>query len=153
MPPADWHPNAAYSTPMTNSLIVSTTGYWPRIYFSQYRAVVTGWQLTANNVSAAGVFARLTSTRWCGSHPTWCGGMRLYSWLCSLLKQIRFGVRHCAYNICKRRISVMVSKVPQSFKLFRSQVFLILFYFRLPSNVTVISRHLFTLSSCDKSSE
>ena len=39
---------------MTNSLTVSTTGYWPRIYFFQYRAVVTGWQLTANRISAAG---------------------------------------------------------------------------------------------------
>ena len=52
---------------------VSTTGHWPWIYFSKYRVVVTGWQLTANRISAAGVFVRLTSTCWCGSHPTGCG--------------------------------------------------------------------------------
>ena len=78
--PADWRPNVAYSTPMTNVLKESTTGCWPRIYFSQYRAVVTGWQLTANRISAAGYLRCWTSTRWCGSHPTWCGGMRLHSW-------------------------------------------------------------------------
>ena len=50
----NWRPNAAYSTPMTNALKESTTGCWPRIYFFQCRVVVTGWQLTADRISAAG---------------------------------------------------------------------------------------------------
>ena len=53
-PPADWRPDAAYCTPMTNALKESTTGCWPWIYFFQYMAVMTGRQLTANRISVAG---------------------------------------------------------------------------------------------------
>ena len=85
---------------MMNSLKESITGYWPRIYFSQYRAVVTGCQLTANRICAAGELH-------CWHQLAGVVLIQLGGVVCSctrgrrsgLLKQIRFGVRHCAYNI------------------------------------------------------
>ena len=131
---------------MTNSLTVSTTGYWPRIYFFQYRAVVTGWQLTANRISVAGAFARLTSTRWCGSHPTRCTmqfavcGLQYAVCCIGFAKNKQGSVSDIVLTIiCTWRISLMVSMIPQLSKHFRGQVFHTLFYFRLPSNIAVFS--------------
>ena len=100
----NWRPNAAYSTPMTNSLAVSTTGHRPRIYFFQYRAIVTGWQLTADRIflqqgdlrgwhQLAGVVLIRLGAVVCG-----CTFGRSSGSGSGLLKQIRSGIIHCAYN-------------------------------------------------------
>ena len=83
---------------LTNSLTVSTTGHWPRICTGQL------WQ--AGNRQLTGSLQQEYSLNWhqlagvvliqldavAVALAVICG-LR-----CSLLKQIRFGVRHCAYN-------------------------------------------------------
>ena len=106
---------------------------------------MTGRQLTANRIYlCAMVSAQLATTRRCGSRPTWRDGMRLHSYAVAvalhskrssgLLKiNKKSSIRHCAYNICTWRISVMAIRI-LIIQVF-SVVNVFLFYCRLPSNI------------------
>ena len=118
--------------------------------------LMTGWQLTANRIYlCAMVSAQLATTRWCGSRPTCCDGMRLHlyavwcpqSAVSGLLEvNKKSGIRHRAYNICTWRISVMAIRI-LIIPVF-SVVNVFLFYCRLPSNIfTVLKTFTFLLSS------
>ena len=87
-----------------NSLILSTTGHWPRIYFL-VQGGVTG--LAINRISATGIFGQLTSTRNSGVVLIQLSvGVDVtitpWRWRCGaacglrFARTIKFGIRHRA---------------------------------------------------------